>query len=115
MCLVAKINGLGILVNGGVEDWVMIAGEEGCPAAMSAADFEDIFPIQGPGPSDMMLELNGGAIDFILRVKREGFAFRRPVAVIEEGDGVSTDSSAEVLIPMFPECLSKRWHGHSYR
>ena len=77
----AKINGLGILVNGGVEDWVMIAGEEGCPAAMSAADFEDIFPIQGPGPSNVVIELNGGTIYFILRVKREGFAFRRPAGI----------------------------------
>ena len=44
VCFLAKINGFGILVNGGVGSRVMIAGEEGCPAAMSAANFEDMFP-----------------------------------------------------------------------
>ena len=44
VCFSAKINGFWILVNGGVGSWVVIAGKEGCPAAMSTANFENMFP-----------------------------------------------------------------------
>src|SRR5688500_16217998 len=99
------INSLGILVNCSVCFRMMIAFDKRGTTAMSTTDFEHILVREIPAACHMMIQLNGRAINLILRFKFYRFPFRRPIAIVEKYDRIVAYSPAEVLIPNFPECL----------
>ena len=114
--LAAEFDGFGVLVYRGVGGGLVIAFDEGGAASMPTTDFENGFPGQGCATGDVVVELDGGAVGFVGRVEGEGFAFGGPVAVVEEGDGVSVDvvlldAAREGLVPVFPEGLLEGGHG----
>jgi len=111
MHVAAKFDGFGILVEGGVGSGLVISFDEGCTSAMTATDFENVFPLKRIATGNVMVELDGGAVGFVGGVEGEGFAFRGPVAVVEEGDGLVFDAPGEGLIPVFPEGLLEGGHG----
>ena len=70
----------------------------------------DLLAVLGQGRETALPENLNLLVGLILGLKFQRFPFRRPIAIIEERDRVTSDTSTEVLIPDFPECLFERWH-----
>src|SRR5882724_1703191 len=72
MMFLAKSNGCRIQVQRSVAPGLKSSCNIGGATAMTAAHFQNIFPLQRHLRSDMMIRLDTGAIRFVLRRERDG-------------------------------------------
>ena len=85
--------GFGILVDASVGSRAMVAHHERCATPVSTADLEDFLSSQVGTTRDMMIELDGGAVRFILRLKLDRFALFGPVSIVQERDWIAADTA----------------------
>src|SRR6185503_20159624 len=80
--LTVVINGFGILIDGSVSFWFVIALDKGRAASMPTTDLKNILFSQFPAAGHMMVQLDGRSVGFILRFQLHRLTFRRPIAII---------------------------------
>src|SRR5689334_247778 len=91
VCFATEGDRTRILIDAGIGRWLVITLYKGCAASMTATDLKNILVHQLPRARHVMIQLNGRPINFIFRFERDGFAFGRPVAVVQERDRIVAD------------------------
>lgn len=104
------LDGVLVLVNGCVGLGFVIAFDERRAATVTATHFKHILVREIIAAGNVMIELDRGAVDLVLRFKFHSLAFGRHEAVIQKRDRGIADAPREILIPMFPEELFEGGH-----
>ena len=104
-------DGVLILVNRRVGFGLVIAFDERRAAPVPATDLEHVPAREVIAAGDVVIELNRGTVDLILRLECDHLAFGGPETVIQKRNRFVAHAAREVLIPVLPKELLEGGHG----